>query len=139
MELDDLDERIDRLAMEGYVLLDDENNPQGAIAKWQEGLDLLPDPKTQNPEALWLFASIGEAYLEIEDDQAAMDAFQNAYASPDGHINPLVLLRLGEGFLTKGEEEAAVKFLLRAYMIEGEDVFEGSEEALAFLKNKQEL
>ncbi len=41
-----------------------------------------------------------------------------------GYGNPFVMLRLGECCLEIGDEKNALEYLLRAYMMEGEDIFE---------------
>lgn len=138
-----LDERtalkLDMLAEEGNVLLEDGEAPEEAIKKWTEGLALLPSPAEAHTEALWLHASIGEAWLVLGNEAQAFQSFDAAYRSPDGHVNPLVLLRLGEIYIRRDETDVAVKHLLRAYMLEGPSVFEDSPAAFEYLKTHQVL
>ncbi len=139
----EIDERtsdqIDLLAQEGNVLLDDDNDPEAAIQKWTQALGLLPAPSEKNSEALWLYASIGEAWLQLGNEREAQFAFGSAYRSPEGHINPLVLLRLGELGMEDKDPLPASQYLLRAYMMEGKQVFEGSPQAFEFLKKHQTI
>ncbi len=132
-------QQIDLLAEEGNVLLEDDNRPNEAIEKWREALNLLPSPAKDHPESLWLNASIGEAWWVLGETEQAATAFEIAYQCPDGHLNPLVLLRLGELALARGSLDEAAKFLLQGYMLEGEDLFEESTEALDFLKSRHDL
>ena len=131
--------KVHVLAEEGNVLLEDDNAPEAAIEKWTEALSLLPTPAEVHAEALWLYASIGEAWLALKNETEAFHAFDNAYRSPDGHLNPLVLLRLGEIHMRRDETDAAVKHLLRAYMLEGKEIFAESPDAFAYLKSHQSL
>ena len=97
MELPDtIQEKIDVLSEEGNVLLEEKNDWQGAVKVWQEALDLLPESKTDWETGLWLYTSLGDAYRVGQELSQAKDMFFNAINCPDGHTNPLVLLRLGQ-------------------------------------------
>lgn len=117
-------DKIEILSERGNILLENQHDWKGAVAVWQEALDLLPEPKTQWEAALWLYASIGEADRLGHDNPAAKDSLYNALNCPDGHMNPLVLLRLGQTLADMGEVDEGVEHLLRAYMLDGEEVFE---------------
>ena len=134
MELDEtVAERIDLLAEEGNALLDGQGDWRGAIEVCDKALGMLPEPDTQWPQAVWLYASIGSAWLEGGDRDNAAQAFDNAYRSEDGHLNPFVLLSLGSLFRGR-DDDAAIQLLLRAYMLEGGGIFsDGNEADLKFL------
>lgn len=139
-ELDDATHlRIEMLSQEGNVLLDDDGDWQGALAKWQAALDLVPQPQTDWEAALWLHASMGDAYLAGGQPGPARDQFDTAYRCPDGHVNPYVLLQLGKIFCDAGDHDAAVKMLLRAYMLEGDALFVQDARYLGFLKQHVDL
>ncbi|AUH33088.1 hypothetical protein [Paracoccus tegillarcae] len=140
MELDEtVAERIDLLAEEGNSLLDGQSDWRGAIEVWEKALGMLPAPSTQWSQAVWLYASIGSAWLEGDDRENAFQAFDNAYRSEDGHLNPFVLLNLGS-LLQGRDDEAAVQLLLRAYMLEGSGIFaDGNESDLKFLSEHVDL
>ncbi|KGJ02321.1 hypothetical protein SAMN04487972_1352 [Paracoccus halophilus] len=140
MELDEtVAERIDFLAEEGNALLDGQGDWRGAIEVWKKALGMLPAPDTQWSQAVWLYASIGSAWLEGGDRDNALQAFDNAYRSEDGHLNPFVLLNLGS-LLRGRDDEAAVQLLLRAYMLEGGEIFaDGNESDLKFLAEHVDL
>lgn len=136
---EEIEIKIDLLAQEGNVLLEDEADWSGALAKWEEALALVPNPKTEHPQSTWLYGSIGEAYLANGQPDPATNAYETAYRCPDGHINPYILLQLGKLYADANAEEAATKFLLRAYMIEGEALFEGDAPYLAYLRKRVTL
>ena len=139
-ELDDATHlRIEILSEEGNVLLEDDGDWEGAIAKWQSALALVPDPKTDWDAALWLYASIGTAWREGGDAARAQDAFETAYRCPEGHLNPFVLLQLGKTYADSGAEDAATRMLLRAFMLEGEAIFAEDPPYLDYLRERVDL
>lgn len=131
--------QIEVLSQEGNVLLEDDGDWRGAIAKWQTALALVPEPKTDWSAALWLYASIGTAWLDAPDMAQAQDAFETAYRCPDGHLNPYVLLQLGKIYASSGSNDAATKMLLRAYMLDGEAIFAEDPEQLDYLRAHVDL
>ena len=136
---DELYEQIEELSEQGNDLVD-EDDFEGALEKFQCALDLLPEPKAQWEAALWLYASMGDMYLFTEDFEAAKENFFNALNCPDGQESGFVHLRLGESLLELGEEDKAVDHLLKAYMLEGPEIFSEEEEKyFDFLKSKVEL
>jgi hypothetical protein len=50
----------------------------------------------------------------------------------DGHTNPFILLRLGQALVDLGDMERGIEYLLRAYMLDAEGVFE--EDGARYLK-----
>jgi len=119
-----LADKLDQLSERGNVLLDDRQDWRGAIEQWREALTLLPEPKRQWEAWTWLNASIGEAFWTGRALEDAKAALFDALNGPDGHINPFILLRLGQTLVDLGDTERGVEYLLRAYMLDGEDVFE---------------
>jgi tetratricopeptide (TPR) repeat protein len=136
---DELYEQIEELSDQGNDLVD-EDDFEGGLEKFQGALDLLPEPKNQWEAAMWLYASVGDMYLFTEDFEAAKENFFNALNCPDGQESGFVHLRLGESLLELGEEDKAVDHLLKAYMLEGPEIFaEEEEKYFDFLKSKVEL
>lgn len=128
LELPDaIEKKIQLLSEEGNELLDEQGDWQGAVARWSKALTLLPSPQNQWDAATWLHASLGEAYLTGGKWQEARDSFHNAMNCPDGAANPFILLRLGQTRLELGDEDGAAEYLLRAYMLEGAELFDTEE------------
>lgn len=121
---DDIYNRIEELSEQGDVLLDEENRPEDAIAKWEEALALLPDPKQEWDAAAWLYASIGAAKRYVKDLEGALIAFRSARQSGDAFGNPYILICLGATLYDLGKLDEAVEPLLGAYMVDGEELFE---------------
>ncbi|AIO30142.1 hypothetical protein DM39_6463 [Burkholderia cenocepacia] len=66
-ELDnELYERIAALSDAGDALAEDEDYA-GALAKYRDAFDLLPEPKTNWEAATWLLAAIGDAHFFQQD------------------------------------------------------------------------
>lgn len=125
---DDIYERIEALSEEGNELSDEEDDA-GAEAVWRQALDLLPEPKTKWSAYTWLTTSIGEAcYFQGNYADAAQMLF-DALNGPDAQENPFVHYMLGKTLWQIGEDEdRAVDELLRAYMLDGVDIFDGDEQ-----------
>ncbi|SHG41624.1 tetratricopeptide repeat protein [Pedobacter caeni] len=138
-ELDDeLYEQIESLSEEGNEFVD-EDDYAAALEKFKEALVLVPEPKTKWEAAFWLYASMGDMYLFLEDYEASADAFYYALNCPDGQESGFVHLRLGEALYEINKKEDALQHLLRAYMLEGKELFNDEEEKYYdFLKNNVE-
>ncbi|MGO1540938.1 MAG: tetratricopeptide repeat protein [Luteimonas sp.] len=133
---DDLHEEIEGLAEEGNELLD-AGDARGALRIWREAFGRLPEPRNRWDAAMWLHASMAEAHYGLGDFGAARDAMQDALAIPESGGNPWLHYMLGKSLLRLGDARA-VEALLRAYMLEGEDIFDEDGEdgaaALAVLR-----
>jgi tetratricopeptide (TPR) repeat protein len=120
-----LADEIDRLAERGNVLLDERHDWRAAIDQWEQALVLLPEPRSQWAAWTWLNASIGDAYWSGRILQDAKATLFDALNGPDGQTNPFILLRLGQTLVDLGDTERGIEYLLRACMLDGEDVFKG--------------
>lgn len=129
---------VERLSEEGNLLVDIDDY-KGALGKFTAALNVLPSPKQQWEAALWLYASVGDMHLFLEDYQQAADNYYNALNCPDGQESGFVHLRLGEALFELKNDKVAVDHLLRAYMLEGKEIFEEEEEKyFAFLQQNVE-
>ena len=93
-----------------------EGDRQGAVDAWRAAIELVPEPKTIWDASSWLYGSIGYVVVDValelialgERDRAgwvlvdARDALVEAWASPGGAVNPLVLIRRGQVELELG-------------------------------------
>ncbi len=112
-------ERICRAADDFF----EEGNNDDAFRKYKEALDIIPAPKTAYETATWIFVSIGDIYFKEKQFDKARDYFNEAKNCPNGVSNPYVLFRLGQSLVETNESNKAKEFLLRAYMLVGDDVF----------------
>ena len=138
---DEICEQIEVLSEEGNDYAENEDYNE-AIIVWKQALALIPDPQNSYSESQWLEASIGDAYFLLGDFQKALEHFWNAKSNieENGYENPFIMLRLGQTLLENQEEEEAKEYLLRAYMLEGEEIFEEDDEKyFDFLKQNVAL
>ncbi|WP_246637317.1 tetratricopeptide repeat protein [Burkholderia catarinensis] len=138
-ELDNvLYERIGALSEAGDALAEDEDY-EGALAKYREAFDLLPEPKTRWEAGTWLMAAIGDANFHQADYAAGRDNFGHAMHFPNAIGNPFLHLRLGQCQFELGNLDRAADELMRAYMGGGPELFEDEDDQyLRFLATRAE-
>jgi tetratricopeptide (TPR) repeat protein len=122
---DDVYERVSDLSERGNNLFE-VGRIDEAIAIWQSALALLPEPREKWEASMWLHASIGDAQQQSGRIQDALYSFQKAAASADGYANGFIQLGIGKSLFDLGRTEESTDPLLRAFMAEGEDIFEES-------------
>lgn len=140
MELDDKTyDKITQLSKEGNKLLNS-NNFDASVEKFNEALNLVPEPKTDWEASTWLYTAIGDAFFLKGDYNKSLNSFYDAYNCPDAEDNPFINLRLGQCLLELEQTDKAEDFLLRAYMLDGTKVFRGEEKKyLTYLRKKYDL
>jgi tetratricopeptide (TPR) repeat protein len=132
MELPDkLYDRVTAFSEAGNALMDS-GDFLAAIEKWQQAFTLLPEPKLEWDAATWLLASIGDAHFQLGEYEAAKQSLYDALNASGGHENPFIYLRLGQS-MTQTDDSRAVEFLLKAYMLEGESIFEAEPDGVQYL------
>ena len=121
--------KLDEFAERGNHL-EEENQYEKAIQAWQEGLALIPEPQQLYSETVWFLAAIGDVYFQQALHAKAHECFNKARGnlSGAGYQNPFIMLRLGQCCLEIGDEKNAIEYLLRAYMMEGKELFEPDED-----------
>lgn len=115
-------EDIERICRAADDFLD-EGNTKEAYRKYKEALDIIPNPKTSYETATWIFVSIGDLFFRNKQYDMARDYFFEAKNCPNGVSNPYVLFRLGQSLVETKDNNQAREFLLRAYMLVGDDIF----------------
>ncbi|MGK5060305.1 tetratricopeptide repeat protein [Janthinobacterium sp. LB2P49] len=125
--------QVDLLSEMGNDLADQGEFSQAA-ERWTQALDLLPPPQADWDAYTWLKASIGDALYQLANFCAAREALFDAVNGPDGQVNPFVHYRLGQTEVALKNEEAGIEELLKAYMLDGEEIFNEEEDGHIFLK-----
>ncbi len=115
-------EDIERICRAADDFLE-EGNTKDAYRKYKEALDIIPNPKTSYETATWIFVSIGDLFFKNKQYDMARDYFFEAKNCPNGVSNPYVLFRLGQSLVETNDNNQAREFLLRAYMLVGDDIF----------------
>lgn len=128
MSMDDKSYQIiQELCEQGDELVDEEQY-DAAIEKYNKALSLIPEPKYYYEAATWVYTAIGDALFWQNSYKQALKMFQEALKCPDGIGNPFILLRIGECFFETGSFDNAKNYLLQAYMVEGEEIFENDDD-----------
>jgi len=138
---DEVCEQIDDLSEQGNEYFEDENYTE-AIQIWKQALAFIPQPQNVYAESQWLETSIGDAYFLMDDFTQALEHFQNAKNNIEANAyeNPFIMLRLGQTLLENQQPNEAKEYQLRAYMFDGEEIFENDDtKYLKFLKQNVEL
>lgn len=136
-----LQDRLGELAQAGNEFCSNGQYDQ-ALQVWNEGLKLIPEPQQFYSQSVWFWASIGDIHFTRKEFEKAHLCFDAARGnlSGEGYANPFVMLRLGQACLEIGDEKNALEFMLRAYMFEAEDIFEGDDpKYFAFLNTHIDL
>lgn len=132
-ELDDAThERVTGLIEEGDAYMD-VDAPQAAAEKYAAALEGLPQPITQWEHSLIAYTALADACLALTQYAEAEQSARFALKAPDGQGNGYVWLRLGDALHGQGRDAQALEAYTSAYMAEGEELFEGEDEALAML------
>ncbi|RZS92498.1 hypothetical protein [Aquimarina brevivitae] len=111
-----------------------------AIELYSEALNLVPIPKTRWETSTWIYTAIGDSFFMLQDYQNALTNLLDAYNCPGGVENPFINLRLGQCYYETDNSVKTEDYLLRAYMIEGEDIFKSEDNKyFKYLKSKFNL
>ena len=115
---------IDRISEEGSELFD-EGKYRQAISAWEKAFAFVPDPKNTFSQSLWLHSSIGDAWFLLKDFKQSAAHFFAAKSNVEenGYANPFIMLRLGQSYLELSDAANAKEYLLRAYALEGKELF----------------
>ncbi|MDQ7309743.1 MULTISPECIES: hypothetical protein [Stenotrophomonas] len=133
MELpDEIYEQVTDLSEQGNVLMDADDHA-GATRCWLQALEALPAPAKDWEAYTWLCASLGDASFLSGDVVAALKYFMDALNGPDGRANPFILYRAGQCNELLGQRDRALEYLLRAYALDGEDIFNADDEGGKYL------
>lgn len=119
---------IDELAEKGNALFDKGKYAE-AVEVWQKGLDSLDKPLNVQSEAVWFQTSIADAlFMQGQYEKAYAYLFEaKSNLSGEGYNDPFVMMRLGQCSYESGKDDAK-EYLMRAYMLAGEDIFENDDE-----------
>lgn len=116
-------EEINRLCDNGDSLFYS-GNLQGAIAKYKEALEILPEPKNKWEISTWIYGSLADTYFLNKEYTLARLYFYEAIDSPDGLENSFILMRLGQCEYEHNNKDIAKKFFKKAYSMEGYYIFQ---------------
>jgi tetratricopeptide (TPR) repeat protein len=93
-----------------------------AITEYEKAWELIPEPKSDWDASVWVLTALGDAYFFLKEYSKGSNYFQQAYNKD--FANPFILMRLGQCLFEINQVNRAEDFLMRAYMMEGEELFE---------------
>jgi|GEM_PF-746977 len=135
---EDIQEQMEALSEQAEDAFDQERYEE-ALDIYNRVLAILPEPRERWEAYVWLKAAMGDACFLMDRYDDGLDHFYEAYtAAGPQNMNPFIVYRLGQIYKRLDDEENAVEFLMRAFLLEGEDVFE-DEEDLIYLRNRVDL
>jgi len=136
---DEQQEQMDEYCEKGNAEMDEEN--YAAAADWfKKAYAVLPAPQEDWEASGYITASLGDALFSAGKFEEALEHLLIAHEFYQGETNnPFVLLRLGETYFELGNEEQALIFLLKAYQMEGQQLFDDDKKYLKFLKKHHDL
>ncbi|MBQ2983024.1 MAG: tetratricopeptide repeat protein [Lachnospiraceae bacterium] len=137
MELDDkLYFELTELCEEGDNFIE-EGDINEAIDKYKKALELIPNPKYEWEASTWVYGALGDAYYLNDQYEEAIVCLAEVLKCPDGLENPFIILRIGQCYFEIENYDKAEEYLLQAYMLEGEEIFEDEEEKyMDLIRNK---
>lgn len=135
---EDIQSQMEALSEQGEEAFD-QGRYEEALDLYNQALSILPEPRENWEAYVWLKAAMGDACFFMDRLDDGLDHFYEAYttAGPQ-NMNPFIIYRLGQIYRRLDDEENAVEFLMRAYMLEGEGVFE-DEDDLVYLRNRVDI
>ncbi|MBR5975815.1 MAG: hypothetical protein IK020_11610 [Clostridiales bacterium] len=98
--------QVKALCAEGDTFAD-AGKYEEALVKYNEAMDLLPEPKTHWDAYFWIVVARGDAYFFMQDFKKMLPEFLLAIRCDAGPGNPFVNLRLGEAYYENGDTEKA--------------------------------
>jgi tetratricopeptide (TPR) repeat protein len=108
-----------------------------ALAFYQQALEKIPEPRHNWEISLHVYTALGDVYFNMHDFENAVYCYNQALQCPEGTAVGYVWLCLGEAYCEIDETEKAINALFSAYMLEGEEIFEGdNQEYFQLIKDK---
>ncbi len=119
--------KVNNLSEMGNLLVDSRSYDK-AISFFNDALALLPLPIQQWEAGTWLYTAIGEAYYFKGDYENAKNNLYNALNCAGSKDSAFTYLRLGQSLFEFGDLVGAKENLLKAYMLEGNEIFDDEDE-----------
>lgn len=91
-------------------------------------LELVPEPKKDWEATTWICAALGDVYFLMGEYDKSKNYLFDTLNCPNGMTNPFVNLRLGECFYELENIDKSKEYLIKSYMLQGYDIFEGEDD-----------
>ena len=127
-------EAITNLLDEGDELVE-RGKYKEAIAYYEEAMNRLPEPKEDWTLFDTIAICIGDSYYEMGEYIVADRFYTMSLTRGSGIENPYVWYVKGRNLIKLGNKEEGVDTLMRAYMLDGTDVFDTADgEFLSYIE-----
>ena len=123
---DDIHQSIQRLCAEGDKYANDKHYRE-AIECFEQAIALLPQPLHNWEAATWVYAAIGDTRFLAGDYERARQALTQVMVCPKARTNPFLWLRRGQVYFELGDMQQAQDSLASAFMLGGQELFEGED------------
>lgn len=123
---DDIYDEITALS-EAAKTLEDQGNFDAALHALDKAYQLIPEPKDKWSATFWVMVTMADLYFITSNIEMSFKVLDDLirFFPEESSDNPFVLMRMGQTLYQMNNEYAAEKFLLNAYQLGGEQVFEG--------------
>jgi hypothetical protein len=122
----DVEAEVSRLFAEAEDCSDEEDDER-ALALFQAGWSLIPEPKVEWERALEILGGIADSQFHLGEYEASRQTMHLAMRSGGGPDNPFICLRLGQCHFELGDERGAANWLTCAMMGGGLEMFESED------------
>jgi tetratricopeptide (TPR) repeat protein len=103
----------------------EEESYDSALSFYQQALEKIPEPKHDWEVSLHIYTALGDVSFNLHNFESAIYYYNQALQCLDGTATGYVWLGLGQSYLEIDETDKAKDALMSAYMLEGEEIFEG--------------
>jgi len=110
-----------------------------AIDLYNKALRILQLKRELEEQTSWVLAALGDCHYILGDLREALRLYVRAFNLPSGYSNAYVLLRTGQVYFGMDNLVQARYYLLQAYLIEGDGIFENEDERYFALIKDEEL
>lgn len=124
---DNLYDSIMESLQEGDSLMENEKY-NDALSCYKKALDQVPNEKIDWEISLHIYTALGDCYFNLEDYESASHNYNLALQCPEGTVNGYVWFGYGQSLYELDNKDKAKDALMSAYMLEGEEIFEDSDE-----------
>jgi tetratricopeptide (TPR) repeat protein len=115
----------------------EEENYNEAITDYLQAYELIPSPKEKWEASTWVLVAIADSHFLKGDFENCLENLRKSSFCPDSIGNPFYHLRKGQCHFEFNELEEATENLLRAYYLEGKEIFEDDDSKyFDFLKSQ---
>lgn len=120
-----VEERLYELADEGHKLTLNEQY-MDAIHIWKRAIEMIPEPKQHYSETANFYEGIAYNYQIMCMYPQSLNFMERVFSvlGENANQNPFTMLNMGEIYYELGKIELSVKYLNRAYILEGDEIFD---------------